>query len=894
MNEPTEPPALPEPVDPPAPPPERPARGTLRVYFGAAPGVGKTYAMLAEAHRRAERGTDVVVGYVESYGRPNTARLVEGLPVIPRRAVPYRGTAQGELDVDAVLARRPEVVLVDELAHGNPPGCPNAKRWQDVEQLLDAGIDVVCTLNVAHLESLADVVEAITGTRMSETVPDETVRRADQIELVDMAPESLRRRIAHGNVFTPDTVDAALSHFFRPGNLTALRELALLWLADRVEAALAGYRAEHGIDASWSARERVVVGLGGGPGDEVLLRRAARIARRGAGGELLAVHVSRPDRVSGDWPAGLQRSRDLVAGLGGTFHAVVGPDPAAALVEFARGANASQIVIGAGDRPWWRRLRGTVGESVSRLSGPIDVHLVTVDTGAASGTRAATTGLGRARRTGGWMLAAAGLPVLVAVMSPHRERLSLSTHAMVFMVFTVGVALLGGLRPALAAAVGGGLLLNWFFTPPYATLTIADPQNAFTLAAFVLVAAAVSSVVDLAARRSGQASRSAREAEALSLLARSALRGDDAADDGVGRVLARLGQTLGMTSATLLERDDEWSAWRSVARWGEPASTGPGDADESVTLTPTLTLAMRGRTLPADDRRMLEAFAAQAAVLLERQRLRARARQAAELAHGNAVRTALLAAVSHDLRTPLASVKAAISSLRQPDVRFAPEDEAELLATVEEGADRLESLIENLLDVTRLQTGAVRPLVTRFALDEVVPRALAGLPPGRVRLEMDEALPMICTDAGLLERIVANIVQNSLTHAATEEPVVVSASMRPGTVEIRVVDRGRGVSAEAKQRMFGAFQRVGDTTSSGVGLGLAVARGFAEALGGTLDPEDTPGGGLTMVLVLPAAPERAAGGETGPAGDRPAGDRGIAEPGQDCATEPDGGRVTDT
>jgi two-component system sensor histidine kinase KdpD len=838
------------------------------VYLGAAPGVGKTFAMLAEAHRRRARGTDVVVGFVEPHHRPHTEQLVEGLEVLPRRVLPHRGTTRTELDVEAVLARRPDVVLVDELAHANAPGSRNAWRWQDVEELLDAGIDVVSTLNVAHLESLQDTVVAIIGVRPTESVPDLVVRRADQIELVDMSPEALRRRVAHGNVLDPDTVVTGLTHFFRPGNLSALRELALLWLADRVDDALETYRVRQGIDEPWSTRERVVVGLTGGDGDEVLVRRAARIARSTAGGELLAVHVSRPGDLSETWAAVQERDRELVAGLGGSFHRVVGVDPAAALLAFARGANASQIVVGAGRRRRaWRRFRESVGEAVSRQPDPFDVHLVPLNGGpTGSGTttgrrrisgvaaRRRPVALGPPRQTAGWALAVAGPVLLVAVMSVGRDRLSLSTHAMVFLLLTVGVALMGGLWPALVAAVAGGLLLNWFFTPPYATFTIADPQNAFTLVAFVLVAAAVSSVVDLAERRSLQAGRSAREAEALSLLARSALQGDHDAD----AVLARLGQTLQMTSACLLERPDEREPWRPVAAWGGPACTCPDAADESVTLTPGLVLALHGRTLPADDRRMLEAFAAQAAALLERQRLRQRAREAADLAHGNAVRTALLAAVSHDLRTPLASVKAAISSLRQPDVRFAPEDEAELLATVEEGADRLESLIENLLDVTRLQTGAVQPLVTRIALDEVVPRALAGLPPERVRLEIDEALPMIRTDVGLLERIIANVTQNAVTHSASAQPVVVTASVREGTVVIRVVDRGRGVPDAHKDRMFSPFQRVGEAPpGSGVGLGLAVARGFAHALGGTLDAEDTPGGGLTMVLALPTGGEAA-------------------------------------
>ncbi len=652
-------------------------------------------------------------------------------------------------------------------------------------------------------------------------------------------------------------MDAALADLFRAGNLTALRELALLWLADSVDDALEHYRAQHAIDAPWPARERVVVGVTGGPHDAALIRRAARIARRGAGGELLVVHVTRDGDLAGASPRVLAEDRALVDSLGGSYHSVVGADPVPALLEFARGANAAQIVVGAGRR---RRLlarrQESVAEAVTRGSGSIDVHLVTPappDGGDSAGPgrpggyggRAA---LGRGRRLAGWVSAVLGPALLAWATLPQRESLALSTHAMIFMVVTVAVALLGGLWPALVAAVASGLLLNWFFTPPYSTWTIADPENAFALAVFVVVAVAVSSVVDLAARRSVQAARSGREAETLGALAAGVLR----AEQGVDAVLVQLGQALGMTSVCLLERDPEHEGWQLVASNGGPALERPADGEESVLLEGGLALALRGRRLPADDRRLLEAFAAQAAVALERQRLRRRAREAADLAHGNAVRTALLAAVSHDLRTPLASIKAAASSLRQPDVHFAPEDEAELLATVEEGVDRLEGLIGNLLDVTRLQTGSVQPLVQQVALDEVVPRALVGLPADRVVLEVDEALPLVPTDPGLLERIVANVVQSSLVHSGSAAPVLVTGSRRAGATGIPGGGPRRGVPREGRGRMFAAFQRLGDTPSgAGVGLGLAVARGFAEALGGTLEAEDTPGGGLTMVLVLP-------------------------------------------
>ncbi|MGZ4199636.1 MAG: universal stress protein, partial [Thermoleophilia bacterium] len=326
------------------------ARGILRVYLGMAPGVGKTYAMLAEAQRRRARGTDVVVGVVETYNRPKTVAVLEGLEVVPRRTLAYRGATFTEMDVDAVLARHPHVALVDELAHTNVPGSRHEKRWEDVEELLDAGIDVITTVNIQHLESLNDVVQRITGTIQRETIPDEVVRRADQIEIVDVAPEALRRRMAHGNIYPPERVDAALSNYFRTGNLTALRELALLWTAERVDEGLQRYRHEHGIDQPWETRERIVVALTGGPEGDTLIRRAARIAARTAGADLLAVHVVRTDGLTGADPGLLARQRTLIESLGGSWHQVVGDDIAAALLDYARAENATQIVLGASRR----------------------------------------------------------------------------------------------------------------------------------------------------------------------------------------------------------------------------------------------------------------------------------------------------------------------------------------------------------------------------------------------------------------------------------------------------------------------------------------------------------------------------------------------------------------
>jgi two-component system, OmpR family, sensor histidine kinase KdpD len=841
------------------------ARGKLRIYLGAAPGVGKTYAMLSEGHRRLERGTDVVAAFVEHHERPRTRVMLHGLQSVPRREIPYRGAVFAEMDIDAVLARAPQVALVDELAHTNVPGSRNVKRWQDVEELLAAGIHVVSNVNIQHLESLGDVVESITGVRQRETVPDEVVRKADQIELVDMSPEALRRRMAHGNIYASDRVDAALSHYFRPGNLTALRELALLWVADRVDEYLLAYRTEHGIGGVWQARERIVVGLTGGAEGRTLIRRAARLAEKGAGGEILALHITRGDGLASASPKELAVQRTLVEGLGGSYHTVVGEDVSTALLDFARGVNATQLVLGSSRRrPWQHAFGPGVGSTAARESGPdLDVHIVTHEQAAkgrglpiARGAR-----LGRSRVVAGWLAGVAGPLLLTPLLT--RIPVGLPTDMLLFLTATVAAALLGGLLPSLVSALAGSALLNWFFTPPVHTWTISRLENLFALIVFVVVGAAVASVVDLAARRTQQAARLRSEAEILSHLAGSVLRGENSLD----ALLERVRETFAMDSAVLLERADEHADWACAAAVGARPCVRPEDADVEVPVTDDLSLALVGRVLPAADQRVLSAFAAQAAVVLDRSRLETQAEQARALAESNRIRTALLAAVSHDLRTPLAAIKAAVSSLRSEDVLWSDEDRAELLEAIESGADRLDHLVGNLLDMSRLQTGTVTPLIREIDLDEVVPMALGGVPEGSAALDIPEDLPFVAADPGLLERAVANVVENAVKFSPPAAPVWVAASALGSRVELRVIDRGPGVPDEAKAGIFEPFQRYGDAPrNTGVGLGLAVARGFVEAMGGTLSAEDTPGGGLTMVLTLRAAGH---GGPVEPGGPRP-------------------------
>jgi two-component system sensor histidine kinase KdpD len=826
------------------------ARGELRIYLGAAPGVGKTYTMLEEAHRRAERGTDVVVALVETHGRKHTAAMLGELEILPRRTVTYRGAEFTEMDLDAVLARRPELAVVDELAHTNVPGSRHAKRWQDVQELLDAGISVLSTVNVQHLESLNDVVTQITGVEQRETVPDAVVRAAEQVELVDMTPEALRRRMAHGNIYQPEKIDAALGNYFRTGNLTALRELALLWLADKVEDQLDKYRADHGIDATWETRERVVVALTGGPEGATLIRRAARIAARSAaprsgGADLMAVHVSRNDGLAGADPATLAKQRVLVESLGGSYHQVVGADVPRALLDFARAVNATQIVLGASSRGKLAQLFSAgVGVTTTALSGSIDVHLVTHErAGQGRRARRMPAALSRGRRIAGFAAVLLGLPALTALLRVIPP-ISLTNDILLFLAAVVAVALVGGLWPALLAAVAGSLMLNWYFTPPVGQFTIAETDNLLALAIFVVVAIAVSWVVDQAARKTRQAAVAGADAQTLATVAGSVLRGERP----LLALLERLRETFTLDSVTLLEKG------AVVAKVGGPICTSAAEADAEVKVDDDVLMLLKGRPLQASDRRIVEAFAAQATLALRQERLAAEAATAKPLAEADRMRTALLAAVSHDLRTPLASAKAAVASLRSADVTFDDHDRAELLATADESLDRLTRLVTNLLDMSRLQAGAIGVAAINVGAEEVVPRALDDLgAAGRsVAVLIPDDLPYVHADPGLLERIIVNLVANALRYSPAGKPPLVSASALRDTIEIRITDHGPGIPRDRWDDVFLPFQRLGDRDNhTGVGLGLALSRGLTEAMGGTLTPEETPGGGLTMTLALP-------------------------------------------
>jgi two-component system sensor histidine kinase KdpD len=831
------------------------ARGHLRIYLGAAPGVGKTFAMLNEGWRRRDRGTDVAVAYVETHGRPSTAEQLRDLPVVPRKPIRYRGADFEEMDVDAILALQPSVALVDELAHTNVPGSRNAKRWQDVAELLEAGIDVVTTLNIQHLESVNDVVEDITGVKQRETIPDEVVRTADQIELVDMTPEALRRRMAHGNIYKPEKVDAALANYFRVGNLGALREIALLWVADRVDEAVEAYRATHGISEPWETRERVVVAVTGAPSGEQLIRRAARMAQR-SHGELLGVHVQSGDGLAGPPSELLERHRQLLADLGGEYHEVVGGDVAEALTQFARSENATQLVMGATRRSRFNELtQGSVINRVLRDSGPIDVHVISYDadedaTQKRLPMKRRLPVLSKRRRVAGWVIGLVGAPLLTLALHNLRTHLTLPADMILYLLLVIIVAAVGGRLPALVAAAFAFLLVNWYFTPPFYTFTITETSNVVAVIVFLAVAIIVGQLVSIVVRGSADALRARAEAEALARVA-GGLVGEP---DSLDALLAHLRSTFGLDAAAVLRPDGD--GWRVDSSSGSPVPTSP-DGYENLELVDDAQLVLVGPGLPAEDRRVLQVFIAQLDAALAHRSLAAQAASASALAEADFLRTAILRAVSHDLRTPLSSIKAAATSLLEQDVEWSTDDRRDFLRTIDEEADRLNRLVGNLLDMSRLEAGAVQAQVQPVALEEVVPLAVAGLG-GRERLDLivPETLPQVLADPALLERALANLAVNALRYSPADRLVRVEAGAVGGNIDLRVIDSGPGVPVAQRESIFEPFQRLGDNgADSGVGLGLAVARGFVRAMGAELELDDTPGGGLTAIISLPCAPE---------------------------------------
>jgi two-component system sensor histidine kinase KdpD len=830
------------------------ARGSLRVYLGAAPGVGKTFAMLNEARRRQERGTDVVIGFLETHGRARTLEQIAELEVVPRKCIEYYDKQSEELDVAAILAREPRQVLVDELAHTNAPGSRNEKRWQDVEELLEAGIDVISTVNIQHLESVNDVVERITGIEERETLPDDVVRRADQVELVDMSPEALRRRLAHGNIYTPEQLDPALSNYFRPGNLAALRELALLWVADKVDESLQQYMEDHGITDAWETRERVVVALTGAPGGDHLVRRAARMATR-TKGDLLGVHVRAGEHLASPPPDALERHRRLLEELGGTYYEVVGADAARTLVGFARDEHATQLVLGSSRRSRWSELtRGSVINRVVRDSGDVDVHVISARVGGERPGEGVARphfalGISKRRQWTAAIVALVGLPLLTLLLTHARGHVTLGSDLLLYLLLVVVVAAIGGFWVAAGTAVVAFLLVNWFLTPPLHTLTISEGENVLALFVFLVVAAVVSGLVTAAARRAVEAARARYEASTLVQLAGTVLRDEDP----LPGIMQQLIGTFMLRGAAVL-RPSAANAWTVIARAGAEEVARPEAATGTAELPGDDVFAYRGPHLTVDDRRVLNAFVAQIAVALASRELRAEAAAAVGVGEADALRTALLRAVSHDLRTPLASIKAAAGTLLATGVHLDEETVEQLHRTIDEEVDRLTDLVNNLLAMSRLEAGGLQLAWADVDLDEIVGRALVSL--GKraapVVVDVPDSLPRVRVDPALLERAIANVVDNALSYSTAEAPTRVEAAAVGDEVILRVLDRGPGIAAADRERMFQPFERLGEVPGrAGIGLGLAVARGFTKVNNGELEIDDTPGGGTTMVFTFP-------------------------------------------
>ncbi|MCU1375686.1 MAG: kdpD3 [Actinomycetia bacterium] len=784
--------------------------GELRVYLGAAPGVGKTYALLDEARRRLGRGARAAIVGVDTHDRPATAELLASLPAVP-----------GEPDVEALLADRPELVAVDDLAR---PG-----RLDAVTRLLDAGISVITTLDVGEIESLSDVVGRITGRPATGTVPDAFLREA-AVEVVDMTPEALRRRLAHGNVFPAGEVDARLANVFRPENLAALRELALRWVADHAGPLGTG--------------ERVAVAITGAPGADNLVRRAGRIAARSHAG-LVGIHVRVPAGRRPSTPADvLEGTRRLLADLDGEYREVAGADVAATLVRAARAERATQLVLGATRRSRLHELvAGSVIGDVMRHAGTeLDVHVIGTTAGEVPprARTGVTVPLAGRRRALGWLIFVVGLPVLTVVLTG--SNLDLSSALLLYLLLVVAGAATGGIGPAAVGALTAFLLANWYFIPPLHHWEIDNAEDVVALVTFVVVAAVVAGLVVHAARRQAESARARAEARML-----ADMSGASVGDDPLAVLLVQLRDAFDLTGAAVVRSADG----RIEAQVGDL----PGPADIVVALGAGHQLLAAGRLLSAEDRGLVAVVADHLTVALQTRQLRVEASTAAALAEANQLRTAILAAVSHDLRTPLASIKASVTSLRQDDVTWPADAVAEFLATIEEETDRLDDLVGNLLDLSRLQTNTLQILERAVGLEEVAPAAVAslGARASSVDLDVPETLPRVRVDPGLLERALANLVSNAVAWSPPGARVRVDASPVGDRVDLRVIDRGPGIPVAARERVFEPFQRLGDRGTDGVGLGLAVARGFVTAMGGEVLVEDTPGGGTTMVVSFPVA-----------------------------------------
>ncbi len=855
-------------------------RGKLKVFFGMAPGVGKTYAMLEGARRELAAGRDVVSGYVETHGRKETDALAQGLPAIPRLQVEYRGMSLPEMNLDALLARRPQLALVDELAHTNAPGSRHPKRCQDVVELLDAGIDVFTTLNVQHVESRAEVVRQITGVAIRETVPDSVLDGAE-FELVDLPPEELRARLAAGKVYVPESARAAQEHFFRPGNLAALRELALRFAAEHVGQDVLAYRQAHGVADPWKTGQRLLVAVSASPTSASLVRWTRRLA-----GELqagwLAVYVELPRPLVEAEQTRLSRHLALARELGAQVITTTDNDVARGLLRVAREQNVTQMVIG---KPvGWRALEllrgGSLLNRLIRDSGHIDIHAVRAE---GEGPAPRPTPLPRldaasARDYGVALGVVAAVTGLNAVL---QRWLGYQSLALVYLLSVVILAMFVGRGPTLVAATATALLWNFLFVPPLFTFRIGGPTDVMLFITYFVVALAMG---HLAARlRSEQAAERRREqrSTALYLLTRELAQASDFADL-LAIVIREVGKAAEAEVALSLPQEGAEGAltsyfastWpltekeKSVATWaflhrqpaGRDTDTLPSAEGLHLPLTAgeralgVLSLRVHGSALLTTERRdLLESFVRQIGLVLDRQRLRDAEQQSKLVAESERLSKALLNSISHEIRTPIAAITSAASSLSEAGggTGF----QRAMVDEIQEASRRLNRLVGNLLDIARLETGHVKPKLDWCDVADLIQTTLKDLE-GELRghevsVELGSGLPLVKLDFVLMQQVLGNLLLNAAVHTQPGTPIHIRAAAEPDALVLTVADRGRGLPAEALPFVFDKFYRGPSVPAGGTGLGLAIVKGFVEAQGGQVTAENRPGGGAAFSARLP-------------------------------------------